>query len=176
MIDNVSELVQHYRFDYNKNKEINDNVNYIIGRLHDYREMSIDRKKYITDNWIKEELEARGIPPKAIRLEQLLNLLILDESYFRKMLNIREEFVIENLMEYLSLVNLLLNKFPKVFEDNLFLEITKQNCECIKSISKLPRLYSKMVQKILSRLKKEYSADTEVEVKVKFYLKKKEDN
>lgn len=174
LIDSVSNLVHHYRFDYNKNKEINDQVNYIIDRLRDYKNMSLKHKIDLSNSWISQERENRGLSAKLATPENLLSMIALDGTYFYSMINIGEEFCIENIMEYLSLLNLLLNRFHAVFEDNLFLEITKQNCKVIQSIPKLPRIYLKMIKKILDRLNKEYSTTSDDNIEVKYYLKKKD--
>lgn len=172
--ERVSDLVHHYRFDYNKNKKINDQVNYIIGRLNDYKIMSLNRRAALTKEWIKEESKNRGLSTKYATPENLFSLIALDGDYFQSMINIGEEFVLENIMEYVSLLNLLLNRFTSVFEDDLFLEITKQNCETIQSIPNLPKIYLKMIRKILCRINKEYTTDSDSKLKVKCYLKKKD--
>ena len=174
LIERVSNLIYHYRFDYIKNREINEQVNYIIGRLHDYKEISINRRDTLSKEWIKEERENRGLLARNTTIEDLFSMIALDGEYFYSMINIGEAFRVENLTEYLSLLNLLLNRFPQVFEDDLFLEITKQNCEAIKSIPKIPKVYLKMIKKILNRLEKEYLANPDINVQVKCYSKKKD--
>lgn len=174
LIERVSDLIYHYRFDYIKNREINEQVNYIIGRLHDYREMSINRRATLCKEWIKEERKNRDLPAKDTTIEGLFSMIALDGEYFHSMINIGEEFMVENITEYLSLLNLLLNRFSQVFEDDLFLEITKQNCESIQSIPKISKVYLKMIKKILRRLDKEYIASSDVNVQVKCYSKKKD--
>lgn len=174
LVQKVSDLVYHYRFDYIKNKQINDNVNYIIERFHDYKMMSSNRKVTLAKEWMKEEGKNRGLPAKYVNAEDLFSLISLDGYYFQGMINIGEEFAVENIMEYVSLLNLLLNRFSTFFDDNLFLEITKQNCEALKSIPGLPKKYLKMINKILDRINKEYADSSDVNVQVKYYFKKKD--
>lgn len=55
LYDRVLAFITKYRFDYIKNKEYCEKMNYIIGRLHDYTLMSANRKKDIMYNWVEEE-------------------------------------------------------------------------------------------------------------------------
>lgn len=175
LVSRVSDLVHHYRFDYNKNKEINDQVNYIIDRLRDYHTMSFNHRVDLSREWFKEERKKREIPRRYATASNLLTLVCSDAFYFSNMVS-TEEFVISNIMEYLSLINLLLNQFPSSFEDSIFLEVIKQNCQFLKTLPNFPRVYMKMVNKILDRLNKEYTEDPNINVNVKCYFKKKDNN
>lgn len=175
LVQRASNLVHHYRFDYNKNKEINEQVNYIIDRLRDYRTMSFNHHVELSKKWFEEERKKREIPKKYATISNLLTLVFSDALYFSHMVS-AEEFVIDNIMEYLSLINLFFNQFPAVFEDSVFLEVIKQNCQFLKTIPNLPKVYRKMVHKILDRFSKEYTEDPNIHVQVKCYFKKKDNN
>lgn len=174
LIERVADLVHQYRFDYNKNKEINDEINYIIGRLHDYRGMNPRRKDLLCQKWFDEELFYRGLSKKDANIARIYKMIALDGEYLYNMVNVGVEFSIDDILEYLSLLNLLLSRFPLVFQDNLLLEIAKQTCIAIETIPKLPKKYLKMIKKFLHKLKEKYPEAPSEKVEIKYYLKKKD--
>lgn len=175
LVQRASNLVHHYRFNYNKNKEINDQVNFIIERLRKYRNMSTNHRIELSKEWFEEERKKREIPRRYATPSNLFTMIYLDAFSFSQMIS-TEEFAIVNTMEYLSLINLFFNQFPSIFENPVFLERIKHNCEFLKTLPNVPRIYRKMVNRILDRFSKEYIEDRDIDAKVKCYLKKKDNN
>lgn len=164
----VVDILQKFRFDYIKDKEVNDQMNYIIDRLKTYKEMSYDRKRYLVNEWIKQEAKTRELPWYYHTIKNLVSLISLDMYYFQRMIVTDEPFEIDNVVEYLSLLNIILNKFPDCFqEDKLFLELTREKCKMIKSISGFPKFIRKINKSILKRLNENFEVNEEVNKKVK---------
>lgn len=159
MVITVSEFIQKYRFDYNKEKEINDKMNYIIERLKDYRHMSSKRRELIIQDWILEESKNRNLPLCYTNLTSILGLISLDVFYFENMISIEGPLQIECVVEYLSIINIIMNKFPKCFdEDSEFLEVTRQNLVSLAYNKKIPKVDARMVNRTLKKMKKTYPA------------------
>ena len=158
LVMNVSAFIQKYRFDYNKEKEINDKMNYIIERLNDYRHMSSKRKELVIQDWILQESENRNLPLCYRNLTSVLGLISLDAFYFLNMVSIKEPFQIECLVEYLSIINIIINKFPQCFaEDIKFLEVTRQNLDSLAHNKNIPKVDARMVHRTLKKIRKTYS-------------------
>lgn len=171
IIGNIEELVYHYRFDYNKDKEINDNMNYIIGRLNAYKNMSEERKNYLCKSWVKDEFNDRLLPITFRNADNLVDLMQLDVEYITGMLNYSEPFEIENVIEYLSLINLTINRFPDSFKDEDFYKATYNNLEGLKELEILPYNYKCYVKKTIKNLKKVETTNLKEEKKIKIKRK-----
>jgi len=171
--DKVLSFVSNYRFDYIKNKDYCEKMNYIIGRLRDYNNMSIDRKKHIVNNWIDEESKTRCLPKCYQNGEDLFNLISLDMKYLMGMISIGEEFVIHNVVEYVSLINIIMNKFPECFEnDHLFLEVARNNLNALMKVPFMRLRNLKMIKNSLNKLNNNYVVSTDVQIEKQYLLKK----
>lgn len=165
--EKVSDFIQFYRFDYNTNKDLNQEMNYIIGRLCDYKNMSINNRKILMNNWLKQETVYRGLPWYFSTKENIFHLISLDIFYLNGMFLMNGKFEIDNVIEYLSLINIILNKFPEYFNQDIrFLEMTRENCDFISSIKQMPRFILKMNKKILENLNKNYKINSEMNEKI----------
>lgn len=178
--EKVSDIVQSHRFDYNQDKDLNEQMNYIIGRLKEYEAMSFNRKQYLINSWMKQEFKNRGLPWIYQTPETLFCLISLDMKYFQQMIELKE-LKIDNLIEYFSILNIILNKFPNTFSnDPLFLEIHKKNCMMIQEIPQIPHSIQKMNKKIVKKLKENYEVNEEIHIEVEnnvtYQLKKKKEN
>lgn len=170
--DKVINFISKYRFDYIKNKEYCEQMNYIIGRFRDYELMSDDRKKYIVDNWIEEESKNRELPKCYQNIKNLFKLISLDALYIKGIVTIGEEFMISNIVEYVSIINIIMNKFPECFEDELFLEVTRSNLGQLKRIRGLGLINSKMVKKAYKKINENYQQVGQIDAEISYTLKK----
>lgn len=158
LVTNVEDFIYKYRFDYNRDKEINDKMNYIIGRLNDYKNMSDKRKQFIIDNWVQEESQNRNLPFGYKNLNNLLSLISLDTLYYQGMISIDKPFNIEYVVEYVSIINIIMNRFSESFNDDIeFLEVTRQNLQILKDNKKISKIDSKMIKEALKKVNKQYS-------------------
>ncbi len=171
--EKVSDIIQSHRFDYNKDKELNAEMNYIIGRLQDYKSMSTNRKNMLIYNWIKQETEVRGLPVYYREINILLNLVCYDAFYMKNMLcSSNGQTEIDNVVEYLSLINLILNKYTTFFDENQnLLKLTIENCEIIAEIKKIPKFILKMDKDLLKKLNKNNTLKIEGKKKKKSIFK-----
>lgn len=151
LINRVADTIYKYRFDYNKDKEINNNMNYIIDRIKDYKEMSNNRKRYIQEYWVEEECKNRSLPNKYKNIETLLEMVIYDSSYVYNILA-AEIFYIENLAQYVSIINFVLNELNDDLEEDIsFLEVSLENLKLLEQ-AKLKRSERKMLESTIRKL------------------------
>jgi len=173
LCERVSTFINEYRFDYIKNKDYCEKMNYIIGRLQDYNMMSDKRKQDIIDNWVENESEARGLPKCYRNQKNLFELISLDMYYFIGMISFNEPFVVESIIEYASLVNIIMNKFPESFdEDHLFLEVVRHNLECLRRTPLIRLNNLRMVKNTLNKLNKNHPISPEIQLEKSYTLKK----
>lgn len=169
----TSDVVNSYRFNYNKDKELNDKINYIIGRLQEFRSMSKGRKKDVIDNWIQEESQSRNLPKCYQNIQNLVDLVSLDIAYFQGMITVDEPFIVESVVEYVSLINIIINKYPECFnEDHLFLEVVRHNLVYLQSIPLIRSRDLNMIKKTLRTLNQNYDINEEIELDINKSLKK----
>lgn len=89
------------------------------------------------------------------------------------MISVNEPFEVHNIVEYASIVNIIMNKFPDCFnEDHLFLEVTRSNLEHLKKIPFLKFRDLKMLKNTINKLNKNYIISDDVEVEIACSLKK----
>lgn len=121
MQEEISNIIQKYRFDYMKDKELNESINYIITRLREYELLSYKRKNNLIRDWYKDEYNNRMLPYK-YRNPDCMNLLLsCDFRNYEKLTNVFtfEEFLgsyklqddvysISKYASFLSTINLMI--------------------------------------------------------------------
>ena len=176
LVQRVETLLQTYRFDFLKEKEINDEMNYIIGRLCDYRNFHSNQFCSRINNWLLEERKNRGLPSSFQKEECLLLMISMDYEYLWKIFSLEEQFEIENPVEYLSLLHLLLERFPETFQDETILGYAVCGCEiCSKVFSKFS-FPAKLAKKIQKRLLNDYNFSEAQKPAYSYSLVKKKEN
>ncbi len=172
--DKISKTVNKYRFEYNT-AEINEDINYIVGRLNDYKKMSDTRQKQIIGEFYADEIVDRNMPIiyKNCK-EELTTLIGNDFNCFISMYKASDEETGEDIettfqpdmLQYTSLVNILINRFPEFFEEKAFVDVTIMNFMRIKETPKLKGSmyrYVKRTLKELVRIKEEQEAKKRLE-------------
>lgn len=173
MQDKVSDLIQKYRFEYNKDKELNETMNYIIGRLHNYKIMDDERKKYIVNNWIETEIKNRELPRQLHNIHDIFYFISLDCSYFMGIMSLAT-MEIKSVCEYSSLINLIINKYPEAFEeDKMLLGVINETLMNFKNIPLLRSYEKKMVKNTLSKIDSTYDMSECPDLEISFSLIKK---
>lgn len=173
MQDKVSDLIQKYRFEYNKDKEVNETMNYIIGRLHNYKTMDDERKKYIVNNWIETEIKNRELPKQLHNIHDIFYFISLDCSYFMGIMSL-SRMEIKSVCEYSSLINLIINKYPEAFEeDKMLLGVINETLMNFKNIPLLRSYEKKMVKNTLSKIDSTYDMSECPDLEISFSLIKK---
>lgn len=130
--DEILDIVGTYRFKYNKDRELCEDINYIISRIYDYRRMDYKRQSYLYNEWLKKEYKDRGLAFTENNKSKV-DKNIMDEirifsaitkyiAVDKKMGNIQydEEYTDTNIkgIDYLQIINLLANRFPEYFKDD----------------------------------------------------------
>jgi hypothetical protein len=159
LIDSVSNLIQKYRFDYYKDKELNDKMNFIIGLLNYYKNLSTSDRIYLKEDWLTNECMHRNLPLCYHNYDSVIGLMQHDYEYFEKMLDVTTILDIDNVIEYLSLINIIIDKCPDLFQNEILLMVTESNCERFKKDSNCSKDCLRMIKDTLKKLKCFYKED-----------------
>lgn len=171
--DRVGDVLYKYRFTYNKEKEFNEQMNYIIGRLQDYHLMSDERKSFIIDSWVENESNVRELPKRYRNINDLLTLISLDTAYLIGITSM-ENIEVKSIIEYSSLINIIINKFPDVLEnDKALLGVIRESILYLKKIPFLRREESKMLKNTLNKIDSNYELDQNLDIQMSLKLIKK---
>ena len=154
----VSDIVQTYRFKYN-DKEIFDDINYIIGRLNDYKNMPNERKNYLVNQFYVQEATNRDLPFMYKQSPDVIKCLIQNDIHTYKDIfcySAEGEKAVQldvfDVLDYVSLTNLMLNQFPNFFEDENYKKPTVHNLEQLSTLKKLPLDISRYIKKTIKKL------------------------
>ena len=167
-IDNIADLLFKYRFKYNKNKSINDDINYIIERINEYRHMSKSRKDYLVKEFCQNEYKKRSLPLCYSYFDQLKVLIALDYYSFLNVGKIAfsnetgqyeqvDEITLTGIefLSYLSVINMLINTSPSTLIDNNLIDINIQTISNIIDVGKvIPKHQLNYAKKTIKNLKK----------------------
>ena len=96
----INDIIQKYRFTYMKDKDLNENINYIITRLSEYKQMPTSRKNYLLKDWYKSEYKKRLLPFKYCNYDYV-NILLLCDFHNYEMLG--DKFEVDNFVGSFSL-------------------------------------------------------------------------
>ncbi len=176
LMNRVEDLLQAYRFDFIKEKEINEEMNYIIGRLQDYRNLSPKRHLTLIHRWLQEERTNRGLPFYCSQDEFYFQLISYDKETFFQIFSLEEHFEIKNPLMYLSLVHLLIEKFPEVWEDEILLGYNRSICEICSKVVPHISVEKDLARKILRKLYQRYGFKEEFHPSYTYTLVKKKEN
>lgn len=161
----ISESIQKYRFEFIKDKEIASEINYIIGRLKDYDNMTIDRQAYLARRWYKNEYKDRMLPLKYRKIEYI-NALVAYDFNNDNMNDTSElegdyttqECSVSKLISYLSTVNLVVNRNQSNL-DTEELEVVVQKLNLLQSGLKMSIDELLYMKKTISHLSKMLSSE-----------------
>ena len=167
-LKNINDLVQYYRFNYNKDKEINDDMNFIIERTNEYKNMTYNRKRYLASEWLKLEFKDRNLPWICQTEETVTGAMWNEVDIFLTICgytlsedgktyeyddNRQEQETITDVYRYLQIINLLANRYPGFFYDEYNMQNTLYNLNSI-SEQKPTKLILKYVKRTLKNIKK----------------------
>ena len=167
-LKNLSSLIQKYRFDYNKDKEINSDMNFIIERKNEYDHMSLNRKIYLSKKWLSSEFKDRELPVvlqtdenvTASCLNEISTFICIagyklddtGESY--EYVGDKEDIVLDvDTVNYLSLINLIANRYPGFYYDEFNLKNALYNVKAILD-TKPNFILLRYIRKTMRNLKK----------------------
>ncbi len=153
-MEELDNIVQKYRFDFPGDKEINDEVNFIIGRKKEYEDLSETRLKTRAREWYLSEIKDRLLPRKYRNNDIIVDLLIQDYIYFLKInssfniddYNKNVDFdtldgtvQVNNIIPFLALINLMFNRFPEYVENNIYINGLFDRLDAIARIDDIPK-------------------------------------
>lgn len=147
--EKVEDMVQKYRFDYCDKNNFED-INYIIGRLKDYNNMSEAAKARLGIDFFLEEYKDRDLSLKyTFHKENIVDMITDDFIVYSSFINIpqctnnNEPFEIKTEIDYfVSTINLLLSRFPDFYKETNISPYLINILEQIKK-SRNVKLYSK---------------------------------
>ena len=160
--EQLTDIIQKYRFKY-KSKEIYENINFIIDTLNRYKRIPENRKEKLINEWYKNEYKDRNLPFKYRNKNTVMVLCAIDFSFFDELIKnqlsidvfnkkmiINESDEINNIIPFLSLINLMINRFEDFMLDIIDIE---ELYYCIDEISVLPNVPKECLKYIKVTLK-----------------------
>lgn len=161
----LSTVIGEYRFKYSDPSIIED-INYIIGRLNEFKAMSEERKNYLINEFYKDQYAIRNLP-LAYRNRHNINLfMVLDfvcltqlfpgigESEAARQEEHPKDIEVLNDVEFISLMNILLNKHSDIFFLDGFIETTVGNFNELLESGKLSFHTAMYIKKTLKNIKR----------------------
>lgn len=162
--DRISEFIQIFRFKYN-DKDINNKTNFIIGKLNQYKVMSKADKNLAIKNFYIRETKDRDLPFLYKESKEVIDCLIQNDIHIYRDIfcnngSDKEPIALTetDIIDYVALTNLIMNKYPDLFKNNHYIDNTLNNLNKLTAIKALPfeiRLYiKKTIHKLKSSDKK----------------------
>lgn len=171
--EKVINFISKYRFDYIKNNNYCEKMNYIIKRVREYNQMSDKRKKDILNNWVEQESNLRGLPKRYQNPRTLFDFIMMDAAYISGMLNIGKEFEISVPIEFASIINIVMNRAPEIFEEEpILLEYAKFILGKLQTIKGLRFTDTRMLKNTYNIINEKYDKSEDVELEISYSLKK----
>ena len=157
--DKLSLVIQEFRFKYN-DASINEDINYIIGRLNDYKSMSDNRKEYLINQFYKNEYAIRNLPkpyqlPCNIDKFMQFDFFTLTQLFFESEDTNDNGIEIVDLTEFVSFMNILLNKCNEAFQLDEFCDATITNLNRLLDVPNLPLFTLFYIKKTLKNVEKQ---------------------
>lgn len=164
--DEIISIVQKYRFDYLKDKEITESVNYIIDKFNEYTLISDAKKNNLINEWYKNECKDRLLPRKYCCYSYIDLLTVYDLYNYEIMSGLiqattdffNRNFTTQNceinaLVSHASTFNLLITRFPDRFNKQS-LETEINNLTKIINCIELSKTDLKYIKKIINNIEK----------------------
>ena len=142
-VSKISTIINEFRFDYNKDKVLNEKINYIIERLNDYSKMSDSRKRYLIKDFYKKEIKDRCLSHRSNRMTIDSCILVDCFGYVSAFFETSEKLSIDDLFGFISTINLIISRYPEFFDSEdkklIVYNIIKESMEAIVNLSKKDR-------------------------------------
>lgn len=160
--EKVRTIINENRFNYNQNKDINDEMNYIIYRLNTYRNMSDENKLRLINSFYEEEWKNRNLPLiYKPAINYLDNFIAADSECFVKVFfeytdKEKQETVYDTteLMPVCATSNLLANEYPEFYYNEEARDVMYETISAFRTFTKLPMLAKKYINKTEKNVKK----------------------
>ena len=157
--EKLRSVLREYRFNYN-DKSIFEDINYIVGRLNVYETMKEEKKNYLIDKFYKNEYAIRNLPimyhvPSNIDKFMQYDFTTLVQL-FPDTVNKESDGTLEifSVAEFVSLMNILLNKHSEIFALDGFVDTTINNLNELLDSTKLPFYTLLYIKKTIKNVKK----------------------
>jgi len=138
LVERAEAVLYEYRFKYNKDKEINDDMNKIINKFREYKNMSIKETSIRYRNWLQKEGKLRGVPKIFSTPDLIYDSISKDFTNMTVIISTNGTLYPNDLLDYIMNVNYIANKFPVILledqiRDNIILnlEITLEEAKKI---------------------------------------------
>lgn len=141
--DMILDLTQEFRFKYN-DKELNSNINLIINKINQYKNINSNKKDLMIDLFYTNESKKRNLSYFYKNSKEVINCLIQNDIHTYRNLfcneNTNEPIALEiiDVLDYVSLVNLIMNDYPNYFKDEKIKEKTNNNFEQLLLVKNIP--------------------------------------
>ena len=167
-----------------------DEVNFVITRLNEYEHMAPGRKRYLVKEWLKKEFKDRNLPYICQIPDLLFSAMSNEHCLFMTICGYRfneetatyeydnsKEYTEQqiDIMNYLQLINLLMNRYPAFFYDLEHAENVVINLGEIIKYEK-SRLHVRYAKKTLKSFKKLMNDVLEIKEEINASQKVKKTN
>ena len=131
----IQSIIDKYRFTYD-NKDIISDINYIIGKLNIYKTMDEKTKNQKIEIFYNNEFNTRLLPVIPLGGRYVIDKLVHNDicyfvaAYFAGASPMQDDkgmFELEEPFDYVAMINLIAGRFPKLFEEENLLKVTKDN-------------------------------------------------
>jgi len=157
----ISDFIQTFRFEYS-DKDINTKTNFIIGKLNEYRVMNTKTKNELVKKFYEKETNDRDLPNIYRNQKEPIDTLIQNDIYtYRDIFCVEEnpskpmELTVTDILDYVSLTNMLISRYPDFFKNDSFKANTIHNLSQLATITALPSNILSNIKKTLKKLDKQ---------------------
>lgn len=173
--EKIDSILLRYRFNYIKNKEINDEMNFIIGKLNQYKNLTVDEIFNKRKEFCKQEFKRRSLPSRLCAPANIENMIMLDGEMVALITGLsgETEYVIDldGILSYLSIVNIMINEQSEYFLNS---GVIDESLERISQISvaindlddypKFRKIFMEYCHKTLKNIKKVQKKKSKIKI------------
>lgn len=157
----IEKLIEKHRFEY-VDKSLNQNINGIICKLNEYKNMSFGNKNHLINKFYNNEITARKLAFTYSHSIETINCLIQNDIHTYRSLfytdyngNQPVELTVMDILDYASLTNLIMTKYPDFFEKEHYTKKTIHNLSQLATIKTIPFDIKISIKKTLKELSKD---------------------
>ena len=157
----IEKIIEKHRFEY-ADKALTQDINSIICKLNEYKSMSFEKKNNLVNKFYNDEITARKLAFTYSRSIETINCLIQNDihtyrSIFCADINENEpvELTVMDILDYASLTNLIMAKYPDFFEKEHYTKNTINNLSQLATIKAIPFDIKTSIKKTLKELSKD---------------------
>lgn len=173
--EKIDSILLRYRFNYIKNKEINDEMNFIIGKLNQYKNLTVDEIFNKRKEFCKNEFKRRSLPSRLCAPANVENMIVLDGEMVALItgINSESEYTIDldGILSYLSIINIMINEQSEYFLNSGVIDETLERISQISvaindldDYPKFRKIFMEYCRKTLKNIKKVQKKKSKIKI------------